>query len=135
MQNHKFILVDDDKLVLTFSRMLIKKNLGDVEVQAFTEAEVALQYLKSAPNDAGTGQPAVLLLDINMPTMTGWEFLEHFHSLGEEAKRHIKIFILSSSVDGRDVERARNDHHVVDFLVKPLSRKALDSIANGVLVR
>lgn len=129
MKKYRFILVDDDRLVLTFSRMLIQKNLGDVDVHAFTEAEVALQFLKSVQSSAENNKPVVLLLDINMPTMTGWEFLEHFESLDDQTKDQVKIFILSSSVDGRDLERARKDHHVVDFLVKPLSRTALDSIA------
>jgi CheY-like chemotaxis protein len=65
-------------------------------------------------------KPTVLLLDINMPLMSGWEFLERFDNMKDEVKNLFRIYILSSSVDPRDKQRSYANKNVKAFLVKPL---------------
>ena len=70
----------------------------------------------------------LLFLDINMPTMSGWEFLEHFEKLDENVKHKIKVFILSSSVDSRDKRKAFTYGSVSDYIIKPLTKNKIQAI-------
>ena len=67
--------------------------------------------------------PHFIFLDINMPSMTGWEFLEHFDKLDDTIKSKFRIFILSSSVDQRDKEKAEGIQYISDYLKKHLQLK------------
>ncbi len=121
-----FIIVDDDKLVNMFCSMMIKKNLGQSKVKTFEVPESGLEFIEKAEfiepeNESRT----VLFLDINMPSMTGWEFLEYFEKLDDRIKNSLKIYILSSSVDERDKERAAANKYVTAFFVKPLTKDML----------
>ena len=66
-----------------------------------------------------------------MPVMNGWEFLERFDELGEHTKKRIKIYILSSSVDKRDIEKAKADKNVVHYLTKPLTKETIRLITHS----
>lgn len=125
MRQYEFILIDDDQVVLTFCKLLIKKTFGNVIVHAFDAAVNGLNYLKTNFPIAENLEQAILLLDINMPEMDGWEFLERFEKLDEELKEQIRIYILSSSVDERDKHRAAQNKYVVDYLLKPLKKDVI----------
>ncbi len=127
-----FIIVDDDKLVNVFCSMLIKKNFAESKVTTFEQPELCLDYLNSLEFHEEKGGNVVLFLDINMPTMSGWEFLESFEGLDEKIKNSITIFILSSSVDARDMEKAESNPLVRGYLTKPLAKEKLFSIFNVV---
>ncbi len=120
-----FIIVDDDKLVNMFCSMMIKKFVGLTNIKTFENPETALEFLKELPLQDGEEPNIILFLDINMPTMSGWDFLEFFKDLDDKIKRAIQIYILSSSVDERDLERALDNEHVKAFLVKPLTKDML----------
>lgn len=122
MRQYEFILIDDDHVVLTFGKLLIKKNYENVVIKTFDAAVNGLNYLKNSFPTASDLTQAILLLDINMPEMDGWEFLEAFEKLDEKIKNLIKIYILSSSVDERDKKRASLNRYVVDYLLKPLDK-------------
>ncbi len=93
---------------------------GKPEILTFTEGSTCLDFIQKnyAANHDRT--QTILLLDINMPIMSGWEFLERFDRLGEDVKRLFKIYILSSSVDERDKQRSYANKNVSAFMVKPL---------------
>ena len=122
------ILIDDDPIVLTFCKMIIKRTYGIADVKAFTVPEVGLEYLKSEFTHSENEIPALLFLDINMPTMSGWEFLEYYEILDDTIKKHIHIYIHSSSVDDRDLELARLNKNVVDYLIKPFTKENLNKL-------
>ena len=63
----------------------------------------------------------VILLDINMPVMDGWMFLDEFESVKNVLVKKIGIYLTSSSIDSKDIERARNHGTLLDYLIKPLS--------------
>jgi CheY-like chemotaxis protein len=73
---------------------------------------------------------SIILLDLNMPIMSGWEFLERFEELDEIIKKQVKIYILSSSVDPRDKERAGKNKDVEDYIVKPLTKEIVLEITS-----
>jgi len=114
--------IEDDSV----TQMLNKIELEDGQVcERLDEAwngEVAIKYFEalSKEKDGLLNVPEIILLDLNMPVMDGWEFLEIFQNRYPEFAAKTKIFILSSSINPSDREKAKNESNVVDFLSKPL---------------
>ncbi|HYV94397.1 MAG TPA: response regulator [Chitinophagales bacterium] len=124
----RFIVIDDDSVSNMLCRLTIKKTEHQLEIETFDIPEKGFEYIMSEYSKTGNDTPTVLFLDINMPTWTGWEFLENYDKLDEKIKRQIKIYMLSSSVDPKDKERARDDRNVVDYIVKPVNSKIVSDI-------
>src|ERR1700756_3900718 len=97
----KYVIVDDDPFNNMICSMVIEDALGEAEITAFTKPEEGLEFMKE-----NVKAPTVLFLDINMPTLTGWEFLEQYAHFSDEVKMNTNIYILSSSLDRRDKDRA-----------------------------
>ena len=108
------LLVDDDPVVQYLHKTILSKfNLP--EQKYFSNGELALDYiLKNRDNDI----LFLVLLDINMPVMNGWEFLEELKN--HTIKPLVKVIIVTSSIDSSDKFKARNYHQVFEFLEKPL---------------
>lgn len=114
----KIVLIDDDPISTFVTEKLIHKNLNfPCEIFTYDNASDALKDIYKI-------DPNYLFLDLNMPNMTGWEFLEEF----DPKKKTPKIYILSSSVDERDINRASEYHHVEKYLSKPLIKQYIKSI-------
>ena len=126
----QFILIDDDPMNNFICKLTIEMTLGQTEVKAFVNPENGLEYIQSEFSNPDKDDSALLLLDINMPIMSGWEFLEMFDNLNFEVKDRIKVCILSSSIDERDKERSYANKNVIEFLVKPLTDKDIQRITN-----
>ena len=126
----QFILIDDDPMNNLISKLTIEMTLGQTEVKAFVNPETGLEYIQSKFSNSDVAGSALLLLDINMPIMSGWEFLEMFDNLSYEVKDRIKVCILSSSIDERDKERSYANKNVLEFLVKHLTDKDIQRITN-----
>ncbi len=125
----RFIVIDDDPFNNKICKLFLRKYFGDVAVETFTEPETALSYL--ANNHTPSVEPSIVLLDINMPTMTGWEFLDEYDLLDVTIKNSLKLYILSSSVDERDKERATQNKNVEDYLIKPLTTDVAAKFINN----
>lgn len=125
----KYIIVDDDPFNNIICRMQIERILGKVDIETFEMPEDALNYLQDA--EVNNLMPIAIFLDLNTPTLTGWEFIEAFEKLDEEVKKQISIYILSSSVDPRDKEKADANNRIKGFMSKPLNREAILSIAGN----
>ncbi len=121
----RFLLVDDEPLSNFISTMALKKSLGEVHIDDFTMPEDGLEFIKSEPNNSPPEGKTTLLLDLNMPTMSGWEFLEAFELFDVSIKVQYNIYILSSSLDPGDINRAKANPLVVDFIEKPLNNATL----------
>ncbi len=122
----QFLIVDDDPQNNSLSRLAIRKIMGNVPVTDFEIPESGLEYIEKEFQLITPNEKTILLLDINMPTMTGWEFLEAFENFNDKIKGHFQIYLLSSSVDPSDIERARSNSLVADFIEKPLNKEALE---------
>jgi len=126
MEKLNFLLIDDDPFSNKISQTLIQSAFGKVEIKTFTEPEKGLDYIAKCDElKADTNSRSILLLDINMPHMNGWELLNEYEKLDEERQQALNIFILSSSVDQQDIIKARENKHVIDFISKPLSKQCL----------
>ncbi len=126
-----FIVVDDDCISNLICAKIITQAIPNAEVLTFLDPNTALVHIISTfskPVYADT----ILFLDINMPSMSGWEFLKIYELFNQEVKDQVKIFMLSSSVDERDKLRAANNKNVWGYIEKPLTKeKVLEML--GVL--
>jgi CheY-like chemotaxis protein len=126
----RFLIIDDDPVNNALCHLVINFTSKSIEVKTFNTPEKGLEYISSQyPN--GSEKKTVILLDINMPTMSGWEFLDHFSNLQDKIKKQLKIYILSSSVDVRDKKRASNNKYITDYIVKPLTFETVENICKG----
>lgn len=115
------LLIDDDRATTFFNRYLLLKHGAFKNVKTLQGGMEALDYLKNLDQKLNI-KPDLIFLDINMPFMSGWDFLREFARLGNEIKENIKIIMLSTSSDPRDLERAGENKYVNDFINKPLTQ-------------
>ena len=112
-------VVDDDSVYqFTASRTLKATQLAH-QILQFQNGKEALSFLRDA--DGARAVPDIIFLDINMPITDGWGFLEEFNQLKARLGKNIKIYMVSSSIDPRDRNRARNYPDVADYMEKPIS--------------
>ncbi len=114
------VLIDDDPISTFVTEKLISKNVKEpCKFFKYQSAKAALKEIYAI-------RPNYLFLDLNMPEMTGWDFLDVFNSESNDAE----IYILSSSVDERDISKASKYSVVKDYLSKPLIKKYIKTIFN-----
>ena len=124
----KFIVVDDDPINNKLCRHIIKNTSADSEILDFTLPSQGLEHIKQN----GSENKKILLLDLNMPIISGWDFLDRFNDMEEKIKMRYKIYILSSSIDDRDRERAKENRYVSGYLTKPLTKDKVKTILSEV---
>jgi two-component SAPR family response regulator len=123
----RFMIVDDDPLNNSLCKFVIRSVSPDVELIDFTFPEKALEFiLLNAPTHELYS--TIMLLDINMPVINGWDFLKAFDAFDEGIRKHFTIYILSSSIDWNDKERAKSNPYVRDYLIKPLNSDSVTGI-------
>ena len=115
------LLVDDDEINNFISIKLIKKALLNTEIMACLNGKFAIDQLVDIQRKDPAKLPDYILLDINMPIMNGWEFLDEYKRLNIDPSGRTKIFIISSSVFSNDINKARSYPLVKDFISKPLN--------------
>lgn len=115
--NQKAFIIDDDQICHFITRHLIKSENLAQEVTCFYEAEEALQLLTSGQS---CNLPDMIFLDLNMPHMNGWQFLDALRPYASGISSRSMIFILTSSVDIVDIEKSRLYPYVSGFFNKPL---------------
>ena len=115
------LLVDDDEINNFISIKLIKKALLTTEIMACLNGKFAIDQLVEIQRKDPNKLPDYILLDINMPIMNGWEFLDEYKRLNIDPLGKSKIFIISSSVFSNDINKSRSYPLVHSFISKPLS--------------
>jgi CheY-like chemotaxis protein len=99
--------------------------LGQREgIESFSNGQAALEKLKSIGN-LPQELPDIILLDINMPVLDGWDFLAQFDPYKKVLSKQPKIYMISSSVDDRDMERAEKNENISKYISKPLDETIL----------
>lgn len=123
----QYIIVDDDRTNNLICEYAVKGYDPQAEIMTFIEPRLALSTIKKEIlNGDGAGSP-ILFVDVNMPSMSGWEFLKELEKLDDVINEKFTIFILSSSIE--DFTNERTDFpYVADFLSKPLSKARLQQL-------
>lgn len=121
----KVLLVDDDDIVNSINKVIIKHAKFAEEIVVQTVASDAIGYIKEQ-KEQGT-LPELIFLDINMPEMDGWDFVDEYVKLGFEDDGP-RIIMLTSSINPRDENRASLIDEITDFMSKPLSPEVLTKI-------
>jgi CheY-like chemotaxis protein len=120
-------LVDDDDIYqYTFIKNLQGTNLSR-DILLFSDGEMALEHMEQNLTNLDE-LPDIIFLDINMPVMDGWEFLEEFVKLKPNVGKEIVIYMVSSSIDPNDISRAREISEVTDYLIKPVTKEEVRAI-------
>ncbi|EPR66583.1 response regulator [Cyclobacterium qasimii] len=127
MNSGRFILIDNDAVNNFLCKLYIKRVSPEIEIVDFILAKECFRYLEEAYSN-NSPKPTVLFLDIIMPIMSGWDFLENFNLLDQKIKDQITIYILSSSVDSKDIDFSANNKYIKEYLVKPITLKAIETV-------
>ena len=122
----RVMLIDDDDMNNAISTLIIKKVDPQIDIQQFTDSRKGLSYL--AEEYRNSPLPTLLLLDINMPVLNGWDVLQQLESYPSDIKSFLKIYMLSSSVNPTDRRRAAGLPLVSGFLERPLTTDNLQAI-------
>jgi CheY-like chemotaxis protein len=123
------LLVDDDEATNFLNKRIIRKADINAEVQVALNGKEALEFLTNTgkyANEKVLPQAGLIFLDINMPGMNGWEFLEAYKQLPEEQTRRIKILMLTTSINPDEEKKAIDIPEVKGFIHKPLSGEKLE---------
>lgn len=124
----RFLLVDDDPLSNYLTKSILKKLFEKVQVNDFTIPEDGLEFMKSEHSHSPPDGKITLFLDLNLNTISAWEYLEQFELFDASIKEQYDIYILSSSINKNDINLAKANPLVIDFLEKPISKAILVKI-------
>lgn len=121
--SHRVMLIDDSESDLLYTRIILQRASAPYEVLAFESAADALSALK-----AGAEPVDLILLDINMPGMNGFEFLEAYQALRGDQQADAVVVMLTSSPDPADRDRALSFPCVKGYVTKPIDRASADGL-------
>jgi CheY-like chemotaxis protein len=125
------LLIDDDITINYFHNRIIQKNEMTNSVLISQNGKEGIQSIKELNSVCTTNDKTLIFLDLNMPIMNGWEFLEELKNLNDSLQLNYKIFVLSSSINPDDQKKAENNPLVNGYLSKPLSKEILDQIKHN----
>lgn len=118
-------VIDDDKVYqFTIKKTLELKNTF-ARVSFFNDGKEGINFIKSKIN-VEDELPDIILLDLNMPVLDGWGFMEEFMAIRSRLPKPVYIYLVTSSIDLRDRDRAKNYSEVSDFKIKPITYEQLE---------
>jgi CheY-like chemotaxis protein len=123
------LVIDDDDINIFIIKKIVEKTGFDIDMVAKSNGQQAIDYLSETITEHKT-LPNLVLIDINMPVMNGWEFVEAYQTLGIE--QNVDLYILSSSVYENDIEKTKSYSTVKGFISKPLSIERLSELIKAL---
>jgi CheY-like chemotaxis protein len=117
----QIIMIDDNDIDQLLHRKLIERMQLNATMHQFTDANIALQAIASRSISPDNFEKNIILLDIKMPVMDGFQFLEAYHQLAEGIKKPFTIYILTSSLNQFDISRSKSNPYVKDMVIKPIN--------------
>lgn len=117
-------LIDDDDVFVFIAKKIIAQTQMVEKITSFNNGKDALIFLEQHA-DFPESLPDLILLDLSMPVMDGWQFLEECSSLNLKLQKKITTYICSSSISAADFDRAKNISAVSDYIIKPISKEKI----------
>ena len=125
----KILCVDDDPITLMLYKMVIAKASLSQTVIVAKNGQEALEYYDNLKSEHEEDFPELIFLDLNMPVMGGWEFLDNFiQPTYSQFNEMTKIIVLSSTIDPQDIEKVKNYPIIIDFISKPVTKEMLEKL-------
>jgi CheY-like chemotaxis protein len=124
-------LIDDDPVFVYLTKKIICSVNGGCEIREFADGELAIERLRQICDD-NESLPDIIFVDLSMPVMDGWEFLNEYDLLRPKLSKPIELFIVSSSISPQEVERSKSYPAVLDFLIKPVAKGKIAEIISHV---
>jgi CheY-like chemotaxis protein len=119
-------IIDDDAIFVFVLKKLLEKNGNFGNMIDFKNGNDAIDILFSKESEL----PCVILLDLNMPIIDGWQFLDQLED--SELKDQLNVYIMSSSIDRTDIEKSKTYSIVKDFISKPVNADKLNKILEEI---
>lgn len=123
IEKYNVCLIDDDKVYQFTSKMILEATLLTSRITTFFNGQEAIEFFLDPANQQIDILPDVIFLDINMPIMNGWNFLEAFDKIFYTLPKKILIYVVSSSVDDSDIEKSKSFVSVADYVIKPINKE------------
>jgi CheY-like chemotaxis protein len=120
-RKYHFIIIDDNKLDCFIAEKICQNSGRGESIRSFQQATEALSYIQ---NNASNSQ-AIIFLDIQMPVMNGFEFIEAFEKLPSDKKSNYIIYMISSSINENDLAKVKTYSSIKKFINKPMTSNAL----------
>ncbi|SDL66561.1 response regulator [Kriegella aquimaris] len=124
-------IIDDDPIFIYGTKRVMKEVGFCNKIMVFNNGQDAIEALTEMVGQ-NKELPEIIFVDLNMPIMNGWEFLEDFVKIPNKNRKAVTVYIISSSVDPRDLERVKNYEVVNNYILKPISSKDLEDILNSL---
>ncbi len=125
-------IIDDDSVYVSLITKIIRMKKLAKNLLVFSNGKEALDYFKAIITNLDEEKiPEVIFLDINMPVMDGWEFVQEFAKVKNEVNKDITLYMVSSSIDPRDIKKAHELKGITDYLLKPLKIEDIQSVFNS----
>lgn len=126
------VFVIDDDEIYQFTIGVTLKSIPNVNsIHMFADGAAALEHISTHQNEENQ-LPDIIFLDINMPVMDGFQFMEEFVELLPKLNKSIKVYMVSSSMDPKDIKKADRIDEISDYLVKPLKSEDIKEIISKI---
>ena len=124
----RILLIDDDPIFVLLFRKILETIEGERAIDVCGDGEAGIGHIIEQIKDNGELLPDVIFLDLNMPVLDGWGFLEAYSTLRDRLQKRIELYILSSTISADDVTRGMGYSFIEDFIIKPLERSKAEEI-------
>jgi CheY-like chemotaxis protein len=126
------MLIDDNEIDNLINQKIIESSNICSYILTHTGGKSAIEFLKNAEKFGSAGEktflPEIIFLDIDMPLMDGFQFLDEFENLSENIRTHCKIVMLTSSINSKDVKKSKKYLNVKEYINKPLTKESLKAL-------
>jgi len=130
----QILCIDDDPITLMLSKKVIARSGFTNEIVTAQNGEEALSYFNTLKynKDQSVKKPQLIFLDLNMPVMGGWEFLDHFITSDYDEFNSTNVIVLSSTINPEDLAKSKKYPIIIDFLSKPITLQMIEYLKNKI---